>query len=146
MFGRRPPGSGNPPVLGLGGHARVGTTSRRGANLLSIDGPSLVLRCLSTYRFAPHEVVAIERDGPAWLGAGVRIVHNRADYPREINFRCAGGADAVAALLAQGSFVPSGSGPAGKPSLLSAARLMFIGAALLGVVSALVQLFHQMTG
>ena len=144
MFGS-PKAGGNTPVLGLRGLARVGMTSRRGANLLSVDGTCLVLRCLSTYRFAPHEVVAIEPDGPAWLGAGVRIVHNRADYPREMSFRCSGGAEAVAALLARGGFVPSGSGPAGKPSLLPAARLLFIGAALLGIVTVLLQFFHRMT-
>ena len=116
-------------------------TSRSGSNLLTVDHAGLTLRCLRTYRFAPDEVVAIERNGPVWLAAGVRIVHNRSDYPRDMHFSCRGGAGAVTALLTSGGFVASGSGPAGKPSLLPAARLIFLGAGLLVVVSILVQLF-----
>lgn len=112
--------------LSLDGEVRVGFGRRGGADLLGIEGGRLVIRCLRTYRLLPHEVVSIERRESAWFDAGVRIVHNRADYPRAMSFSCRGGSDAVFELLARSGFAPRGTGPAGRSSLAPAMRVLVV--------------------
>jgi len=72
-----------------------------------------------------------------WYDAGVRIVHNRADYPRKMTFSCRGGSDEVFGLLERAGFVPCGTGPAGRSSLLPAARFLLAAMAVHVIVSAL---------
>ena len=106
--------SPHPPGSGLGGLARVGWGSRRGSDLFAVTRDSLVLRCLGTYRFAPAQIVAVERLGASWFDGGVRIVHNRRDCPRSMSFYCRGGSDEVLRQMAAAGFVPCGTGPAGR--------------------------------
>jgi hypothetical protein len=128
--------------LSLNGEVRVGFGRRGGANLLGIDGDRLFLRCFRTYTFGPDEVVSIERRGATWFDAGVRIVHNRADYPREMSFSCRGGSDEVFALLARAGFAPRGTGPAGRSSLIPAARVLVVAAVIFAVGQVLARLFR----
>ena len=116
--------------LGLGGDVRVGFGRRRGADLFRIDEGRLFLRCLRTYSFAPDEVVSIERQEQTWFDSGVRIVHSRADYPRQMTFVCRSGSDEVFELLARAGFAPRGVGPAGRSSLLPAARFLMVAMAV----------------
>jgi hypothetical protein len=125
--------------LSLSGDVRVGFGRRRGADLLGIDGDRLFVRCFSTYTFAPDEVVSIERREPLWLDAGVRIVHNRADYPREMTFSCGGGSDEVFALLERTGFAPRGTGPAGRSSLRPAARFFLAAIAIHAIALAVIR-------
>lgn len=87
--------------------------------------------------WASREVVSIERLEPTWYDAGVRIVHNRSDYPRKMTFCCHGGSDEVFGLLERAGFVPSGTGPAGRPIVLPAARFLLAATALHAIVSGL---------
>ena len=113
------PGRGiTPAVVALDGHVRAGLSSRRGSKLLTVEREVLTLRCLRTYRFTPEEVVAIEPDGPSWCGSGVRVLHNRANYPRSIHFHCSGGAETVAMSLERVGFVPCGSGAGWQDGLV----------------------------
>lgn len=116
--------------VGLGGEVRVGFGRRGGADLLGIDGDRLYLRCFRTYSFAADEIVSIERRKPTWFDAGVRIVHNRAAYPRQMSFCCRGGSDEVFRLLERAGFVPCGIGPAGRSSLLPTARVLLVAIAV----------------
>lgn len=128
--------------LSLNGEVRVGFGRRGGADLLGIDGDRLFLRCFRTYSFGPDEVVSIERRGPTWLDAGVRIVHSRSDYPREMSFSCRGGSDEVFALLARAGFVPRGTGPAGRSSFVPAARVLAVAAVIYAVSQVMVRLLR----
>lgn len=128
--------------LSLSGDVRVGFGRRGGADLLGIDGDRLFLRCFRTYTFAPDEVVSIERCEQLWLDAGVRIVHNRADYPRRMSFLCRDGSDAVFGLLARAGFVPRGAGPAGRSSLLPAARILVAAIVIQAIAMALFRLLR----
>lgn len=128
--------------LTLNGEVRVGFGRRGGAELFGIDGDRLFLRCFRTYSFGPDEVVSMERQGPTWFDAGVRIVHNRADYPRGMSFSCRGGSEEVFALLVSGGFAPRGTGPAGRSSFLPAARVLVVAAAIYAVSQALLRLLR----
>jgi hypothetical protein len=128
--------------LSLDGEVRVGFGRRGGSDLLGIDGDRLFLRCFRTYRFGPDEVVSIERQGATWFDAGVRIVHNRADYPRAMSFSCRGGSAEVFALLARAGFTPRGKGPAGRSSLLPAARVLVVSAVVYAIGQGLVRLLR----
>jgi len=123
--------------LSLGGDVRVGFGRRRGSDLLSIEGGRLFLRCFRRYSLAPEEAVSIERLKPTWYDAGVRIVHNRSDYPRKMTFSCHAGSDEVFGLLERTGFVPCGTGPAGRSIFLPAARFLLAATALHAIVSAL---------
>lgn len=128
--------------LSLDGEVRVGFGRRGGADLLGIDGDRLFLRCFRTYSFGPEEVVSIERRGATWFDAGVRIVHNRADYPREMSFSCRGGSDEVFALLARVGFVPRGTGPAGRSSFIPATRVLVVAGVLYAIGQVLTRLLR----
>jgi len=127
---------------GLGGDVRVGFGRRGGSDLLGIDQDRLYLRCFRTYSFSPDEVVCIERRKPSWLDSGVRIVHNRADYPSQMSFSCRGGSDEVFRLLARTGFEPRGTGPAGRSSLLPAARVLVVALAIHAISLVLVRLLR----
>jgi hypothetical protein len=76
---------------------------------LSVSTSRLALACLGTYEFGPAQVVSVEPCGTIpLLASGIRINHNRADYPEKIIFWCAGGRDRVLTELLQKGFFPSG--------------------------------------
>jgi len=128
--------------LSLNGEVRVGFGRRGGADLLGIDGDRLFVRCFRTYSFAPDDVVSVERRGTTWFDGGVRIVHNRTDYPRQMSFSCRGGSDEVFALLARAGFVPRGTGPAGRSSFLPAARVLAVAAVVYAISRVLIGLLR----
>jgi hypothetical protein len=74
---------------------------------------------LGTYSFKPSDVVALERYGSIpILASGIRIKHNRSDYPENIIFWCLGGRERVLSALGQAGFVPAGQAgrrPSGIP-------------------------------
>ena len=123
----------------LAGRSRVGFSSRSGQKIWTVDQNNLRLTCLRHYDFAPEDVVAIERDGPAWLHAGVRIVHTRADYPARISFSCWGGSARVFTLLHDAGFVPSGTGPVHRPHRQNLVRFAVIALVLCIIVSGICQ-------
>lgn len=127
---------------GLCGEVRVGFGKRSGSDLLGIRGQRLYLRCLRTYSFAADEVVSIERRESSWLDAGVRLVHSRPDYPRHMTFRCRDGSDEVYQLLARAGFVPNGTVPAGRSSLIPAAHALGVAIAIYALSALLVRLLR----
>jgi hypothetical protein len=128
--------------LSLNGEVRVGFGRRGGADLLGIDGDRLFVRCFRTYLFGPEDVVSIERRGATWFDGGVRVVHNRTDYPRQMSFSCRGGSEEVFALLARAGFVPRGTGPAGRSSFLPAARVLTVAVVVYAISRVLVGLLR----
>ncbi len=91
---------------------------------LTVEADFLTLSCLGTYTFTPSEIVALEPYGSIpVLARGVRIMHNRRDYPKKIIFWCMGRRDAALIELAATGFAPSGQpfdGPTGFPVRWSA--------------------------
>jgi hypothetical protein len=76
---------------------------------LTVKANRVAISSLGTYEFAPSEVVAIEPYGSVpLLASGIRIRHNRADYPETIIFWCMGSRDTVLKSLASTGFTPSG--------------------------------------
>jgi hypothetical protein len=76
---------------------------------LSVSASRLALASLGTYEFSPSQVVSIEPYGSIpLLASGIRINHNRADYPEKIVFWCVGSRDRVLNELLQSGFSPSG--------------------------------------
>jgi hypothetical protein len=76
---------------------------------LSAEAGTLTLSCLGTYTFAPAEVVALQPYGSIpILARGIRIQHNRRDYPRKIIFWCMGGRDSALAEIAETGFSARG--------------------------------------
>jgi len=125
---------------GLGGEVRVGFGRRSGRHLLGVRDGRLFVRCFRTYEFAAEEVVAIERQPSRWFDNGVRIVHSRADYPRHMSFHCRDGSDAIFRLLERAVFVPSATVPAGRSSLLPAARALAVAAVVYAAAGLLFRL------
>jgi len=85
----------------------------------TISSRKIELSSLGTYTFGPSDVVAFESYGSIpVLASGIRIRHNRADYPENIIFWCFGGRAKVLDTLAKAGFVPEGqtvSRPSGSP-------------------------------
>ena len=59
-----------------------------------------------------------------------------------MTFSCRGGSDEVFALLALAGFVPRGSGPAGRPMPLTAARVLLAMMVVYAVTSVLFQVLR----
>jgi hypothetical protein len=77
---------------------------------LTCQRERLTLRCLGRFEFAQHDVVSLTRQGVVpVLSSGIRINHNRADYPQNMVFWCLGNADRVLRELGTTGFVPSGA-------------------------------------
>ena len=83
---------------------------------LTASHDRLILTSLGTYEFAPEQVEAIERYGYipilAW---GLRIRHNRADYPKSVIFWCMGSRDRVLTEIKQTGFTPKGQSSNTRP-------------------------------
>jgi hypothetical protein len=76
---------------------------------LAANGNTLTLSSLGTYTFTPSEVVALEPYGSIpILASGIRINHNRRDYPKNMIFWCMGRRSAVLEEIASTGFRPSG--------------------------------------
>jgi len=76
---------------------------------LTVSADRLALSSLDTYEFSPSQVVSVEPYGSIPLVAsGIRINHNRADYPEKIIFWCMGNRDRVLTELGQNGFLPTG--------------------------------------
>ena len=72
---------------------------------LTAEAGVLTLSCLGTYTFTPSEVVTLEPYGSIpVLARGIRISHNRRDYPKKIIFWCMGGRDSALAEVAETGF------------------------------------------
>ena len=98
------------------GGARIGWTNATWSFArLTSTAQSLVLSMMGDYSFAPGQVVAIERESRLF-SSGVRIRHNRADYPETVIFWCLGPVDAVleeihrSGFRAQGQALPRAPG------------------------------------
>jgi hypothetical protein len=77
---------------------------------LSADGRTLTLASLvGTYEFKPQQVVSLAAYGvlPVF-GQGVRIHHNRGDYPAKLVFWCFGSPDSVLADIRGTGFIAKG--------------------------------------
>ena len=103
-------------VLFIGG-ARVGWVSATWPLAkLTASHDRLIVTSLGTYEFAPEQVEAIERHGSipilAW---GLRIRHNRPDYPESVIFWCMGSRERVLAEIQQTSFTPKAQSSNTRP-------------------------------
>lgn len=77
---------------------------------LTVSADTVALSTWGKFEFSPEQVVSIEPHGTIpFLRRGVRIVHNRLDYPERIVFLC--GARRLKVL---GSFAKCGFLPFGK--------------------------------
>jgi len=76
---------------------------------LKIAASKLTISSLGRYDFSPEQVVTIERYGSIpILASGIRIKHNRIDYPKNIVFWCVGNRNRVLSSIEQRGFVPKG--------------------------------------
>ncbi|MFZ6770384.1 hypothetical protein ACO0LM_25290 [Undibacterium sp. Di26W] len=86
---------------------------------LNISRQKIVLTTFGKYEFSPDQVVSFEPYGmiPVFM-SGIRINHNRLDYPGAIIFWYLGRRDKVLGSFAQCGFQPSGkvcARPQGMP-------------------------------
>lgn len=86
---------------------------------LTISRGRLTLSSLGRYEFDPTQVISIERYGSIpFLASGLRINHNRADYPEKMIFWCMGSRDKLLAQITRSGFSPKAHGnmrPRGFP-------------------------------
>ena len=69
----------------------------------------LRLSCLGSYEFAPSQVVSLEPHGSIpFLSSGIRISHNRRDYPNKIIFWCMGSRTNTLSAIKAAGFLPAG--------------------------------------
>jgi TPR repeat protein len=82
---------------------------------LRVDTDRLTLVCLGTYGFSPSDVVAIEPVGSIpILRSGIRIRHNRANYPEAIIFWCLRSRDELLDAIRNSGFRAAGI-PTARP-------------------------------
>lgn len=83
---------------------------------LTANTKKLTLSCLGTYEFSPSQVVSIEPHGSIpILASGLRIRHNRNDYPEKMIFWSLGSRNKMLEEIRQSGFIPCGT-PATRPS------------------------------
>lgn len=98
------------------GGARIGWSNATWpfAKLVA-DAQELRLSCLGTYVFKPTDVVSLDPHGSIpFFHSGIRIRHNRPDYPATIIFWCLGRRHRTLEQLAASGFRPAGQ--AGEPA------------------------------
>jgi hypothetical protein len=97
---------------------------------LTVAQDRLTLKSLNAYSFAPSEVVALESySSIPLLANGIRIRHNRADYPETMVFLCLGSRKSVLDSIARTGFLPKGiaaARAAGLPIRWSAIILFIV--------------------
>lgn len=93
------------------GGARIGWVNASWPFAKLVVSPDrLTLVSLGTYEFSPSQVVSMEPYGfMPLLASGIRINHNRSDYPEKIIFWCMGNRARVIAELGKSGFLPQGS-------------------------------------
>ncbi len=76
---------------------------------LTISSEHILLSTFGRYEFAPGQVISVEPYGviPV-LASGIRINHNRPDYPTRVVFWCVGGRKKVLASFEKYGFLPQG--------------------------------------
>lgn len=76
---------------------------------LTISAEHIFLSTFGKYEFTPEQVVSIEPFGAIpFLASGIRINHNRLDYPSQVVFWCAGGRKKVLESFKKLNFHPQG--------------------------------------
>jgi hypothetical protein len=76
---------------------------------LTTTAEHLTISSLGNYDFSPAQVSSIERYGSIpLLASGIRVNHNRADYPAKIVFWCMGNREKVLAQIDKSGFIPKG--------------------------------------
>jgi hypothetical protein len=97
---------------------------------LTANANTLTLSSLGTYPFAPSDVITLEPYGSIPIFAsGIRIHHNRKDYPKTMIFWCTGRRNAVLEEIASMGFRPAGQAlprPSGFPIRWSAVAAAII--------------------
>jgi hypothetical protein len=77
---------------------------------LTVEMDRLTLKCLGTYSLASSEVIALEPyGGVPFFANGIRIRHNRADYPETLIFMCVGSRKSVLDTITAKGFSPKGA-------------------------------------
>lgn len=99
------------------GGARIGWTNATWPFAkLSANHDLLELSCMGTYRFHPSQIVSLE---PITffplLASGLRIHHNRSDYPEKMIYWCFGNPKSVLSKITQTGLKPAGT-PMKRPS------------------------------
>lgn len=83
---------------------------------LMADREQLRLSGVGTFTFSPSDVAALEPYGSIPLIAmGIRIRHNRPDYPEKVIFWCMGSRERVLDLVADTGFHPKGKMVSERP-------------------------------
>ena len=83
---------------------------------LTSSSDLLAITSLGRYEFTPEQVVSIEPYGSIpLLFSGIRVRHNRIDYPENVIFWCAGNRDRVLAQIEESGFEPKGQATATRP-------------------------------
>ena len=83
---------------------------------LSSSSTYLKLVSLGTYEFTPQQVVSLENYWSIpFFANGIRINHNRADYPAKMIFWCIGSRSKVFSRIKESGFSPAGQ-PIVRPS------------------------------
>ena len=114
------------------GGAHIGSThaSWPFATLVS-NARQLRISCLGTYAFTPEQVWAIEPSGSIpVIGSGVRIRHNRMDYPERVVFFHFGSSEGLRREISESGFRPVGE-KLERPSGMAWRWSFVIGAVLL---------------
>jgi hypothetical protein len=82
---------------------------------LTTSAAQLTLSTLGKFEFSPQQVVSLELHGSIpVLSSGIRIVHNRTDYPERIIFWCIGSREKILAQIHGAGFRAQGE-PASSP-------------------------------
>lgn len=69
----------------------------------------LTITSLGRYEFTPEQVVSLEPYGSLpFLSSGIRIRHNRTDYPENVIFWCVGNRNSILSRIEQSGFAPKG--------------------------------------
>ncbi len=83
---------------------------------LKVSRSELRVSSFGSYDFSQSQVVSIEPYGSIpFLSSGVRINHNRVDYPVTIIFWCVGNRAKVLSAIQDAGFLPSGKASARAP-------------------------------
>jgi len=110
---------------------------------LSADARQLRLWSFGTYEFAPEQVVSIEPYGLIpFFASGLRINHNRADYPEKIVFWCLGSRDSVLAQIRDAGFNARGAAAERAPGFALRWSAIILGILVWNALFLTAQTFH----